>query len=445
MTTPATARAEGLDCVVVGGGLAGLACARGLVAAGRTVHLLEADEAPGGRARTVWHRGRPVDRGFQVLFSAYPRTRELIRAVGIPRRDLRPVRGGAVFVHGDGRLERLGTSKLAALRFGGLSPGDRRRLAALGAEVIARPGDALQAPDPGGLDAEGLLRARGFSDDAIEDVFRPLFGVILLDRSLAADAGYFRFLLGMLARGPAVIPSDGLGMIAEWASAAVRQAGGVIDLGVRAVSLEPDVAGRRVAAVVTDDGRRLEARNVVLAVEAPAAARLLGPIDPASTARLPSEAASSATAAFALRRPLYRGRVILLNADRDPPGAPRVDLLCQTTNITRPGAPEGPHILLATRVTTGGAGADGLVEAVAALARRWAPGFDWDGLAEPIDVYEHAFAQFRPLPGVRSDLPGPRTALENLVLAGDLTTHPSIEGAVASGARAAEIVDALIP
>ena len=68
MTTGAGGRAEGLDCVVVGGGLAGLACAHALIAAGRTVHVLEAEEAPGGRARTVWHRGRPVDRGFQVVF-----------------------------------------------------------------------------------------------------------------------------------------------------------------------------------------------------------------------------------------------------------------------------------------------------------------------------------------------------------------------------------------
>lgn len=441
-TSPA---AEGLDCVVVGGGLAGLACAHGLVAAGRTVHVLEAADAPGGRARTVWHRGRPVDRGFQVVFPAYPRTRRLMRAVGIPRRDLRPVRGGAVFVHGDGRLERLGTSPAAAARFAGLSGADRRRLAALGADVLARSPDALLA-DPGdGLDAEAYLRSRGFSEDAIEDVFRPLFGVILLDRSLSADSGYFRFLMRMLARGPAVIPSDGLGMIAEWTSAAVRQGGGAVDLGVSVTALEPDEPGRRVAAVVTDDGRRIAARQVVLATDAPAAAGLLAPLDPAAAARLPEMAASSATAAFALRRPLYQGRVILLNADRDPPGAPRVDLLCQTTNVTRPGAPEGPHILLATRVTTGGTGPAGLVEATGELVRRWAPGYDWDGLAEPIDVYEHAFAQFRPAPGVRAGLPGPRTALDNLVLAGDLTAHPSIEGAVSSGERAAEVVGALLP
>ena len=445
MTTRATGRADGLDCVVVGGGLAGLACAHGLVTAGRTVHVLEAEEAPGGRARTVWHRGRPVNRGFQTLFRAYPRTRALIRAVGIPRRDLRPVSGGAVFVHGDGSIHRLGTSKLAPLRFTGLERSDRARLAALGAEVVARPPDALLAQEEEGVTAEAFLRARGFSEEAIEGVFRPLFGVILLDRTLGADTGYFRFLLGMLARAPAVIPSDGLGMIAEWTSAAVRQAGGTIDLGVRAVELELDAAGRRVAAVRTDDGRRIESRHVVLAAEAPSARGLLAPLDPGSAERLPADPASSATAAFALRRPLYRGRVILLNADSEPAGAPRVNLLCQTTNITRPGAPEGPHILLATRVTTQGPGAEGLVEAVGELVRRWAPGYDWAGLAEAIDVYDHPFAQFRPTSGVRRSLPGPRTAVENLILAGDLTVHPSIEGAVSSGSRAAGIVDALLP
>jgi phytoene dehydrogenase-like protein len=445
MTTRPSGRGEGLDCVIVGGGLAGLACAHGLVKVGRSVHLVEAEEAPGGRARTVWHRGRPVDRGFQVVFKAYPRTRELMRAVGIPRRDLRPVSGGAVFVHGDGTIHRLGTSKVATLRFTGLGGADRRRLAALAAEAVARPAETLLAQDDEGLSTEAFLRARGFSDDAIEDVFRPLFGTILLDRSLGADPGYFRFLVRMLARGPAAIPSDGLGMIAEWTSAAVRQAGGTIELGVRAAALEPDAAGRRVAAVTTDDGRRIAASQVVLAAEAPAAARLLQPLDADSAGRLPSEPASSATAAFALRTPLYRGRVILLNADRDPPGTPRVDLLCQTTNITRPGAPEGPHILLATRVTTQDGGPDGLAEATRDLVRRWTPGYDWDELAELIDVYEHPFAQYRPLSGVRRELPGPRTAIENLSLAGDLTTHPSIEGAVASGGRAAEIVDALLP
>ena len=191
----------------------------------------------------------------------------------------------------------------------------------LAVEVAARPPQSLLDDGEDAGSTEEFLRERGFSDEAIERFFRPLFGVVLLDRSLSADAGYFRFLLAMLARGPAVIPSDGLGMVAEWTTAAIRQAGGMVELGVRVAALEPDAQGRRVQAVLMEDGRRLSARQVVLAVEAPAARELLTPLDPAAAGRLPTEAASSVGAAFELRTPLYRGRTILLNAEPASGGA----------------------------------------------------------------------------------------------------------------------------
>ena len=231
--TDSGAAAEELDCIVVGGGLAGLACAHGLAVAGRRVRVLEAEEAPGGRARTVWHRGRPVDRGFQVLFRAYPRTRALLRAIGLPRRDLRPVSGGAVFIDGDGQpaprhLEGVGARLL------GPAPGrpGPARPAGVRGRRAARPRRCSRRTTTRPSHRGAACARRASPTHAIEGFFRPLFGVILLDRSLSADPGYFRFLLSMLVRGPSVIPSDGVGMIAEWTSAAVRQAGGTIDLGV---------------------------------------------------------------------------------------------------------------------------------------------------------------------------------------------------------------------
>src|SRR5690606_20820942 len=58
--------------VVVGAGLAGLACATTLHRAGRPVRVLEAADGVGGRVRTDIVDGFRLDRGFQVLLTAYP-------------------------------------------------------------------------------------------------------------------------------------------------------------------------------------------------------------------------------------------------------------------------------------------------------------------------------------------------------------------------------------
>lgn len=427
------------DVVVVGAGLAGLAAGVRLSRRGRRVCIVDAEVAPGGRARTDWHEGRPVDRGFQVAFSAYPQFRKFVREVGIPRDDLRPFAGGAAFYDGV-RWSQLAPTPRGLAGFAGLGSGDRARLARLAAEVRFVPGEVLLKRDGQAASTEAFLRDRGFSAQAIETVFRPLFGVIFLDRTLSADPGYFQFLLSMLVRGPAVLPSDGLGMVADWAAGAVRQAGGRFELGTPVASLVRDADGS-LTGVRLEDLRQIHARTVVLAVEAPAARRLLSPIDPQTAERIPHESASVTTARFALTVPLYRGRVILLNAAPDAGPRPRIDLLCQTTNVTRHGASGGPHIVLASSVGDSEQTAVGIEDAVERQIARWYPEFPWSRVAHPLGVIRHPHAQFRPLAGVRRGLPGPRTNVANLILAGDVTTHPSLEGAVVSGVRAADIVD----
>ena len=81
------------DVIVVGAGLAGLCCARELHAAGLDVLVLERGDAPGGRVRTDEVDGFLLDRGFQVLLTAYPEAR---RVLDYERLGLRPFESGAL-------------------------------------------------------------------------------------------------------------------------------------------------------------------------------------------------------------------------------------------------------------------------------------------------------------------------------------------------------------
>src|SRR3954454_1198613 len=91
------------DVVVVGAGLAGLAAARHLHRGGLDVVVLEAGDDVGGRVRTDVVDGWRLDRGFQVLNTAYPAVR---REVDLAALDLRELTRGAL-VHRDGTRHRL--------------------------------------------------------------------------------------------------------------------------------------------------------------------------------------------------------------------------------------------------------------------------------------------------------------------------------------------------
>ena len=73
---------QAVDCIVVGAGLAGLACAHALERVGKRVLVVEAADRVGGRVATDSVEGFRVDRGFQVYLDAYPEGR---RQLDLPR------------------------------------------------------------------------------------------------------------------------------------------------------------------------------------------------------------------------------------------------------------------------------------------------------------------------------------------------------------------------
>jgi renalase len=69
------------ETVIVGAGIAGLACARSLVARGRTPLVLERSRGVGGRCATRRFDGQPVDHGAAFVHGSDPRFLGAARAV----------------------------------------------------------------------------------------------------------------------------------------------------------------------------------------------------------------------------------------------------------------------------------------------------------------------------------------------------------------------------
>lgn len=90
--------------VVVGAGLAGLSCAVTLHEAGAPVTVIESGDDVGGRVRTDEVDGFLLDRGFQVLLTAYP---ELDRQLDVEALELELFDPGAL-IHTDDRFWELG-------------------------------------------------------------------------------------------------------------------------------------------------------------------------------------------------------------------------------------------------------------------------------------------------------------------------------------------------
>ena len=70
--------AKDAEVIIIGAGLAGLTAAKVLKASGKKVLIIEASDAVGGRVRTDDVEGFLLDRGFQVLLTAYPETKRFL-------------------------------------------------------------------------------------------------------------------------------------------------------------------------------------------------------------------------------------------------------------------------------------------------------------------------------------------------------------------------------
>ena len=199
------------DAIVVGAGVAGLCCARELHAAGLDVLVLERGDGPGGRVRTDEVDGFLLDRGFQVLLTAYPEARRALdyersRAAAVRERRADPARTAGSRGSPTRSGTRSGRSRACARRPAACPTSCGSR--ASGAGSRASPSnEILTAPQVTTAEA---LRREGFSSGLVDAFFRPFLGGIFLDPSLETSSRLFAFVFKLFSEGEAALPAAGM-------------------------------------------------------------------------------------------------------------------------------------------------------------------------------------------------------------------------------------------
>ncbi|WP_440991105.1 NAD(P)/FAD-dependent oxidoreductase [Haloarchaeobius baliensis] len=413
------------DVIVVGGGLAGLVAARRLADAGADVRLFEREETVGGRVRSTHEDGFTFDRGFQVMFTAYPAVQAELDLDALDLRTFAPgaciCRPGHRSILSDPFRDPSALTESVLNR--DVTVSDKLRTLKLKRELAGRSTEAIfQGPDS---DIESYLGSRGFSRKYVDNFAAPFYGGITLDRSLSTSKRVFEYTFKMLSAGETAVPADGMGAI----TAQLRERAEASGVDVRTSATVTEV-GREGDATVTVDGSERVADAVVVATDPKAARELTG------VPSIPTDAHACVTQWFSVpgRDALDAGTRLMLNATETGPNQ-----IADHTAVAPEYAPEGLRLLSATFLGDREESDDELAALATETLESWYPERRFDGLS-----LEHTdripFAQFQQPPGFSDSLPDTRDPGGPVYLAGDYTRWSSIQGAMASGRDAATAV-----
>ncbi len=403
--------------------------------------MLDAESEVGGRVRSSTRDGLVFDHGFQVLFTAYPTLRSYLDLDALAPRKFLP----AARIVQDGRASLIGDALsdpsllIDTVMARAVPLGDKLRLLALRRFAQQLSIDECFSARFAGVSTREFLASRGFSAAVIDGFFAPFYGGILLDRTLATSASVLLFTFKMLAEGDTVVPAAGMGALTK--QLAAKLPAGSVRTGVGVQSLT--VHEGRVTGVVLAGGELLPAAQVIMATDAPAAARL------AATAGVqiatPSGARGTTTLYFTTTSGAspIPGRALWLNASASAVISHAVTI----TDVAPEYAPRGVSLIAASAVGDAADRSDTDLEAAArrelAAMAKAAGDAAADAKTAALSraaVWRVPYAQFAQPPGWREHRPTIACGIPGLWRASEVLHSSSLEGAARGGQDAARAV-----
>ena len=249
------------DVIIIGAGLAGLSAAVHLHRQGRKVLILEATDRAGGRIKTDLYDGFLLDRGFQVLLTAYPESKSLLNYADLNLKKMLP---GATVLYDDGQFEiadpfRRPSAALATLFAPVGTIKDKintlwlkNKLQKLTIEEI------FQQPEQTTLKQ---LSDYGFSPKMIERFYAPFLSGIFLENDLSTSSRMFDFVMKMFSDGDVAVPALGMEEIPKQLVALLPQ---------DSIQYHKKVTTIDGNKITTHDGTVFEANQILLATTASA-------------------------------------------------------------------------------------------------------------------------------------------------------------------------------
>lgn len=377
--------------LIVGGGIAGLQAANILHQNNADFILFEKQASLGGRVSSIKKDGFILDRGFQVLQTSYP---EVQRSLDLSKLQLHFFESGAkikdqAFFNPLRRPFDLFSTDIITIK-------DAYSLA----KIWFKLQSDLPAIDENKQTTQELIESYTFSDRFKNEFLIPFFQGVFLQETLSQPASLFFYYLQQFLYGNAAIPASGMQAIPDQMAS---------HLPAEKVKLNQEIIAISAKSITLKSGEIIEGDAVILAVDLPIAAKILGLQSP--------ETLASKTVYFSAKKNEKEPALLRLVGEQH-----LLHFTC-LTDVNPELAPKGKALYSATSLQGSSE------EEVKVALEKQLPGIKLS-LIDSFDI-PHSLQKVEAYETVKN-------AANGIVLAGDYLEFPSLQGALFSGRKAAE-------